>query len=305
MSLRISVDENVLATLLPKSELTQKITYQNYREPFVRFFEKHHQISPEVGIEIFGTVFTLLVQGIKSGVVSMPIHGTLFNQMICLALQYHFGNINEEKLPTKNYHPYLSSEVIVQLIKEGEPNAFVELVKQYQNPLCKFLQTSYYSIPESPMEVFGETMMAAKENILTGKLKGKMSSCLFTYVARIVRNKFLKFNEKMNNKKVTDWGDHKDKIEFEYQQETSGATYFDLVEEKWPILSQWIEDDKETVFERILSMADDISKEIFTLRYMEGLSHVQISERKSIKVSTSRKRLFDAERKLRKIILPQ
>lgn len=300
MNTNYFIDETVLATLLRTWENAWQTAYVHYREPFVRHFEKHYGLEPSKGEPLFQEAFALMVQGLREGKICTPVGQTLFAYLAALG---------DKKLADAGYQAgkaaipmklYLAGEVLVLLLRKGHEATFPTIAGHFQEPICNTLKSSYYFSKESPMEIFGEALMAMKRNVEEGHLKLPLRSRLFTYTYRIAENKFLAFNKMMKKGAPLSSLEGLERIFAEAIEEEGEDGFLDYMTELWPTLSLWLK-DWEDAFECLISILDEMSKEILRLRLEEGLAYKEIGKILNLPVGTVRKRFTDILKKWKKI----
>lgn len=272
------VDDTILATLLKtEQEAFWKTAYAHYREPFVHYFKKHHRLALSEGQNLFQEVFALLVQGLRVGKIEMPLCNTLFAYLASLGaerLAQTGHRIETEAVPMM---PYLAGEVLILLLQRKCVVAFETIIRQYQSPICMSLKSKYFHSREKPEEVFGESMMAMKENVEVGKLDLPLQARLYTYTYRIVENKFRAFIKMMDKGAPLQSLDELERIFARLVEGEEEKHFLDYISDLYPTLSIWLEAG-ENAFEGLTSMLDDSDVDILSLRFEEGLTSKEIGE---------------------------
>jgi len=182
----------------------------------------------------------------------------------------------------------LSEQKFIIDLKEGNRNAFAQLIDQYQDRVfgkCLSFVPNKEDAEDIAQEVFVEVFNSIK------KFKG--NSTLSTWIYRITTNKCLEFIRKKNTKK-----------RFAFLQTLFGneipvdkTSYF--TEFKHPGILLENKEDAKILYLAINKLSND-QKTVFILHKIDGHSYKEISEITKKSISSIESLLFRAKKNLQK-----
>ena len=291
------VDDLVLATLLKKSDsnsLAWKLTFRVYQLAFMNILKLNEHVSEKRIQAIFENTFTTLINNLKAP--SFTITKTLFASLLAIARKNHNCTLSENQM--KSTAPYMSGEILVNLIRANEAQCIYHLFNHYKEPTISILNykyDKYFNV--SPDEIYGEAIMILKNNIEKGKLQAPMKSRLFTYFFLIARNKYLALGNQM--KGLTFYPDFME-LETALSLANPAPARNTAFDDLCPILKKLLDNSNKEFFKNLLHTFHSDEHELLKLRFEEGLRFREIGKRMNLKEATCRKRLHDSIKKWKK-----
>jgi RNA polymerase sigma-70 factor (ECF subfamily) len=159
----------------------------------------------------------------------------------------------------------LKENILINLAKNGDKEAFVSLIKNVEKRLFKI---AYTICPEEAEDILQETYLEA----YLGIKRFKGNSSFYTWIYRIMMNTIYKRNRKKS-------------IQVKLQK----------------IIPQNDEELKEIIRSALKKLPPKYN-EVLTLFYFEGCSIKEISEILNIREGTVKSRLFKAKKILKKFV---
>jgi len=170
---------------------------------------------------------------------------------------------------------------LIERAKNGDPAAFEELVLQYERRLSSFAYSLTGGDRESASEILQEALLNAFQYVKN--FKG--DSTFFTWLWRIVKNEFMKYNIKKRS--ITT-------IPFDDISEIN-ITKRKLIE------NDEIDSEKRKNIRKLIGMLPVKYKEVITLIDLQELSYDEVAGILGISKSAMRSRLFRAREELAKL----
>jgi RNA polymerase sigma factor (sigma-70 family) len=303
------VDETVLADLLKNdlSEVNWKTMFQHYREPFVRYFENQGS-CPQRAQSLFREMFALLVTAIRENMLKAPFDHTLFEYLVVLGEKYlagkpAFSEEDQMNLSPKLRHPFLAGEVLLTLLNTSHEATIKVIHRHYQQSVFAMLKSKYRLNDDVLQEVYGESIALLGDNIRQGKLMLPMEARLFTYFFRVMRNKVLDYNKFLSRMPLM--GGAYEDIEKKLSQIPEEEPEPRL-EDKYPIPANLSEsllsilEPEDNLFEQLIASLDPLSQDVLRMHFVDGLRYKEVGRRVNLSEGTTRKRVFDGLKKLKK-----
>jgi len=173
-------------------------------------------------------------------------------------------------------------KIYIEQAKKGDVRAFEKLVKMHYSRIYYFALTMTAGDHADAADIFQEAILKAFLNI--GKFKEKSS--FVTWLWRIIRNEFIKFNTRPKTRKES--------FGFETNVETPDSN---------PLSDELlVKKERKEKLLRMVSELDVKSKEILTLVDLQEMTYDEAADIIGITKNSARVRLFRAREKLLKVI---
>lgn len=188
----------------------------------------------------------------------------------------------EDKTPL----PELSDEQLVERYREGERDAFAQLVGRYERDLFRFL-IRFVRRPAAADDMFQETFLQVHLSIDQFDTSRRFRPWLFTVAANKARDYLRKNKNAAANVLSSPIGGA--------SGVGDGRTMIDLLQDDFPLPDQTAMDEetRQLVQETVEQLPDHL-KEILLLAYFERFAYKEIAEMLGIPVGTVKSRLHAA-----------
>lgn len=283
-----------------KEEAVWQKAYECYRPAFIAFTCKHYELSVKEAESLLAESFAGLRLLIAEGKLRLPLKRTLFAELLLIADAFWRRQTDAprgERLLTLalacRQGPYLSSDVLAQLLQKSYVKLTSHLFDSYKDSALAIMHAKFGAARPEPEEFYGTAFNEMLRNAAAQKIRQPMESRLFTYFFRIFWNIY-----------CTEWKKNAKRLEEESFPEGLEGNLPDLTAEGDGYVLPPGFDTATAVIDTLLNELDEVCQTVIALRYYSEpnllLSWREVARIMDTNENNARQRGFDCMERMRK-----